>query len=279
MERIVLTWKQVYKAIDEVNLHPDSKVYGIPRGGSIVAGLMGCAVDSWEDADVLIDDINDSGNTAQRWKEATGKNVLALFDKTKFSRRAWLVFPWEVKDTEDDIRETIVRQLEFINEDPAREGLLETPDRIIKSWDTFFGGYKLEPQDVLKTDFGKEKYDQMVVLKDIEFYSHCEHHMVPFFGKARIAYIPNKRVVGISKLARLLEVFSRRLQIQERLTSEIAHALNDHLKPLGVGVILEAQHMCMTSRGVAKQNSIMTTSCLLGEFKDNAQTREEFLNL
>jgi len=167
----------------------------------------------------------------------------------------------------------------FIGEDPDREGLIETPARIIKSWGKLFGGYEQDPKDILARTFSESgNYDEMIISKDIEFYSTCEHHMLPFFGRAHIAYIPKSRVVGISKLSRLLECFSRRLQIQERLTSQIADSIVEHLDPQGVGVLIEAQHLCMVARGVEKQNSIMTTSALKGCFQ-NPETRMEFLSL
>ena len=171
----------------------------------------------------------------------------------------------------------IVDILEYIGETP-REGLLNTPQRVIKSYDELYKGYKIKPEDVLKTKF-KEKYNQMVILKDIEFYSMCEHHMLPFFGKVSIAYIPNGEVVGISKLARLVEVFSRRLQIQERLTEQIADAINTHLKPQGVAVTIKAKHFCMVARGVNKQNSEMVTNKIHGAFFEEAKARHEFFEL
>jgi len=169
--------------------------------------------------------------------------------------------------------------LAYIGEDPLREGLQETPERIIRSWDKLFGGYKQNPKDVLSKAFSEVAgYDQMIVLKDIEFYSTCEHHMLPFFGKAHVAYLPKNKVVGISKLARLVEVFARRLQIQERLTQQIADSLLEGADALGVGVVIEAQHFCMVARGVEKQESIMVTSALRGVFMEQA-VREEFLTL
>ena len=174
----------------------------------------------------------------------------------------WIKFPWE-KDA--GIEENIVRILQFIGEDPKREGLLDTPKRVVRSWDKLYGGYKENPKDILKTTFN-ENYDEMVLLKDIELYSTCEHHLLPFYGKIHIAYIPDKKVVGISKLARLAECFSRRLQIQERLVNQIADALQEILQPKGVAVICEAKHFCMTSRGIEKQNSNMITSALRGAF-------------
>lgn len=164
-----------------------------------------------------------------------------------------------------------------IGEDPERQGLRDTPSRVVKSWSTIFGGYKMDPKEILERRFASEKYDQMIVLRDIEMFSTCEHHMLPFYGKAHIAYIPNGHVVGLSKLARLVECFARRLQIQERLTQQIADALNEHCQPRGVAVMIEAQHLCMVARGVQKQNSVMSTSALRGLFKDEQKVREEFL--
>jgi GTP cyclohydrolase I len=168
--------------------------------------------------------------------------------------------------------------LEVIGEDYKREGLLDTPKRVVKSWKEIFAGYKQDPKAVLGTTFEKGQYDQMVICKDIELYSTCEHHMIPFFGKAHIGYIPGEKVVGLSKLARLVEVFARRLQIQEKLTDEIATTLEEVLKPRGVMVVIEAKHMCMCARGVGKQNSWMVTSSIKGLFKEK-EAREEFLAL
>ncbi len=165
-----------------------------------------------------------------------------------------------------------------IGDDPYREGLIDTPNRVVKSWGEIYRGYKMDPGEILKTTFSDEGYDQMVILRDIEMFSTCEHHMLPFIGKAHVAYIPRNRVVGLSKLARLVECFARRLQIQERLTLEIAHAIADHLSPKGVGVIIEAKHVCMLARGVNKQNSVMTTSHLLGVFRE-PEVRAEFMRL
>lgn len=178
------------------------------------------------------------------------------------------------KDIENKIR-TLIR---FIGDDPKREGLKDTPSRIIRSWERLFGGYKQDPKDVLKTTFIDGACNEMVILKNIEFYSTCEHHWIPFYGKISVGYVPNKKVVGISKLARLVEVFSRRLQIQEKMTSQIANTLMDILKPKGVMVICQAQHLCMTARGVEKQNSQMVTSAIRGVF-EKPEARQEFLEL
>lgn len=174
----------------------------------------------------------------------------------------------------DDLREII----RYIGDDPWREGLVETPNRIIRSWLELFSGYDKDPKDIL-TVFASEDHDQMVLLKDIEIYSMCEHHFLPFVGKAHIAYIPQDKIIGISKLARIAEIYARRLQVQERLTDQIADCIAESIDPLGVGVVIEASHLCMKSRGVGKQNSVMVTSALRGVFKENSGTREEFMRL
>jgi len=175
--------------------------------------------------------------------------------------------------------ETAVRTLiEWAGDDPTREGLRATPSRVVRSFEEFFQGYETDPVELLQRTFEEtEGYDEMVVLKDIRFESHCEHHMAPIIGKAHVAYLPKSRVVGISKLARLVEVYSRRLQIQEKMTVQIANTLNDVLQPRGVGVVIEAAHQCMTTRGVHKPGVSMVTSHMLGGFRDDPSTRREFL--
>ena len=175
----------------------------------------------------------------------------------------------------------VVAMLHAIGEDPHREGLLETPARVVKAWGEWFDGYGKDPATVLKTfeDGAELCGDEMVLVRDIDFYSHCEHHMAPFFGKAHIAYIPKKRVVGLSKLARVTDIFSHRLQVQERLTNQIANALVDGLDPEGVGVVMKATHFCMCSRGVNKQGSTTITSALRGAIKEEPSARAEFLRL
>lgn len=170
------------------------------------------------------------------------------------------------------------KMIKQIGDDPNREGVLDTPKRVVKSWSEIFSGYKCDPVVLLGTTFASPDYDEMVILKDIEFYSTCEHHMIPFFGKAHIGYIPDKKVVGLSKLARLVECFSRRLQIQENLTNQIANTIMEILKPKGVMVVIEAKHMCMCTRGVNKQSSWMITSAVQGLFKESV-SRQEFLSL
>jgi len=178
------------------------------------------------------------------------------------------------KEVEKLIRELIVK----IGENPNREGLTGTPERVAKSYKKLFGGYDEDPKKLIKV-FSNEGYDEMIIAKDIDFYSTCEHHLLPFVGKAYIGYIPNNKIIGLSKLPRLVEIFSRRLQNQERMTKQIADTLNSLLKPRGVGVVIIAEHLCMKARGVEKQNCVISTSSFTGLFIKNVNTRAEFLNL
>ena len=177
------------------------------------------------------------------------------------------------------LSEQYSKLLTQIGENPKREGLVKTPERVAKSIQYLTHGYDLDPEAILLSAMFKEKYNQMVIVKDIELYSLCEHHMLPFFGKAHIAYIPNGRVVGLSKIPRVVDAYARRLQVQERLTDQIRDCIQSTLKPLGVAVVIEAQHLCMQMRGVQKQNSVTTTSAFTGEFLKNEKTREEFISL
>jgi GTP cyclohydrolase I len=177
-----------------------------------------------------------------------------------------------------NLTELYGKVLHEIGEDPTREGLLKTPERVAKSLQFLTHGYHLDPVAILNSAKFQEDYKQMVIVKDIEIYSMCEHHLLPFFGKAHIAYIPNKYIVGLSKLPRIADAFARRLQVQERLTNDIRDCIQETLQPLGVAVVIEAQHLCMQMRGVQKQNSITTTSAFTGEF-ENDRTRSEFISL
>jgi GTP cyclohydrolase I len=169
--------------------------------------------------------------------------------------------------------------LEKLGEDSTREGLIKTPERVAKALQYLTHGYDIRPDEILRSAMFKEEYSQMVVVKDIEVFSMCEHHMLPFFGKAHIAYIPNGHIVGLSKIPRVVDAFARRLQVQERLTDEIRDCLQDTLQPAGVAVVIECKHLCMAMRGVQKQNSVTTTSAFTGEFLKNDKTRAEFLRL
>ena len=173
----------------------------------------------------------------------------------------------------------VAQLLSALGEDPKREGLQQTPRRVAKAFEFLTDGYRQDVEKVLNGAIFNESYSEMVIVKEIDFFSMCEHHMLPFFGRVHIAYIPNGKIVGLSKIPRIVEVFSRRLQVQERLTQQIAQTLFDALNPDGVGVVMEARHMCMMMRGVEKQNSVATTSAMLGTFRDDVKTRSEFLNL
>lgn len=296
MQKIDLSWDEVVARaglictqIIRQNPTLDLSLYGVPRGGIypvlIVAGIFEKPVRIVEDpteATVIIDDIIDTGSTRQCYESKYGKPFYALIDKTAIESCAyldyWVSFPWERMEAEDSPTQNIVRLLEYIGEDPRREGLRETPQRVIKSYETLFGGYHQKPEDVLKV-FKDGSCDEMVLLRDCEFVSCCEHHMLPFLGKAHIAYIPNGTVIGVSKLARILEIYARRLQIQERLGQQVTTCLDSLLHPKGSACILEAQHLCMTTRGVKKQSSVMVTSSLTGVFREDARTRSELMSM
>lgn len=177
------------------------------------------------------------------------------------------------------LEEAVKVILSQVGENPNREGLLSTPKRVAKAWQFLTKGYGEDIQKILKGAIFTEKYDEMVIVKDIDFFSMCEHHLLPFYGKAHVAYIPHGKILGLSKVARLVEAFSRRLQVQERMTQQIAETLFEVLEPDGVAVVIEARHLCMMMRGVEKQNSLATTSAMLGSFREDERTRNEFLKL
>jgi GTP cyclohydrolase I len=182
------------------------------------------------------------------------------------------------RPSRDEAEQAVRTLIRWAGDDPDREGLAGTPSRVVRAYDEFFSGYGIDPVEVLSRTFEEtEGYDEMVVLRDIRFESHCEHHMAPIIGRAHIAYLPRRRVVGISKLARLLEIYSRRLQIQEKLTAQIANTIDEVLQPRGVAVVLDAAHQCMTTRGVHKPGASMVTSRMLGAFRSDPSTRREFL--
>ena len=186
----------------------------------------------------------------------------------------------ETKPSREEAKEAVRTLIKWAGDNPNREGMVETPNRVINSYDQFFSGYDKDPKDILSKKFKEVAgYDEMIVLKDIRLESHCEHHMVPFIGKAHVGYLPKNKVVGLSKLARVVEIFARRLQIQEKLTAEIANAIDEILQPRGVGVIIEASHLCIATRGIHKPDSRMVTSRMLGIFRDKSDTRREFLDL
>ena len=261
-------------------------IYGIPQGGTALAmelsRLLGKRIidtmelPEWEKECVLIvDDLVDSGATLARFpeyitatlhiKKHTPQNAWPTFHISQVDD--WITYWWEATE-ERSIQDNITRILQFIGEDPTREGLLKTPDRVVKSWGKIFEGYKMDPAAIFTT-FEPDGYNQLVLLKNVEFYSNCEHHIQPFFGKAHIGYIAQDRIVGISKLARLLDIYARRLQIQERIGQQVTSDLMKYLKPAGAACIIEAEHLCMRCRGVEKQNSVMVTSSLTGRFLED----------
>ena len=182
-------------------------------------------------------------------------------------------------ETTSQLAKVYERSLRLLGEDPTREGLEKTPLRVAKAMQFLTQGYNMKPEEIIRSAMFREDYQQMVVVKDIELYSMCEHHMLPFFGKAHVAYIPRHHITGLSKIARVVEAFARRLQVQERLTTQIKDCIQNTLNPLGVAVVIEAQHMCMQMRGVQKQHSVTTTSDFTGAFLKNIATREEFFNI
>lgn len=184
-----------------------------------------------------------------------------------------------MSDKEKKIQNNTAQLLELIGEDPSREGLLKTPLRVAKAWSFLTKGYEEKIDDIVNDALFESNSSDMIIVKNIEFYSLCEHHMIPFYGKAHIGYVPDGKIIGLSKLARVVDLFARRLQVQERLTNQIAKTIQDILNPKGVGVIMEAKHFCMLMRGVEKQNSIASSSSMLGIFKDYDSTRNEFLKL
>lgn len=204
------------------------------------------------------------------------QKAAALLASIEESRTRWL----EERPSKEEAQEAVRTLLRWAGDDPNREGLLGTPDRVVRAYEEFFAGYAENPVEMLSRTFEEtDGYDELVVLKGIRLESHCEHHMVPIIGEAHVAYLPSRRVVGISKLARVVEVFAKRLQIQEKLTAQIANTIQHVLEPLGVAVVIEAAHQCMTTRGVHKPGVKMITSTMLGVFRDNAETRREFLSL
>lgn len=272
-------------------------IYGVPRGGipaamAVAAELTCLGIAAHLEvlpgsADLFVDDIIDSGKTRDEYADKyPGKPFYALVGKLETTSPTnrlrpdpdhWYSFPWERMSQDDGPQDNVRRILQYIGEDVTREGLIETPDRVVRSYAEIFAGYKQKPEEVFKV-FDGTGCDEMVIAKNIEFYSVCEHHMQPFFGRACIGYVPNGKVIGVSKLARLLDVYARRLQIQERLTTQVTSALDQFLLPKGSACTIEAKHFCMICRGVNKQHSSMVTSSLTGVFRD-AAVRQEFFAL
>jgi GTP cyclohydrolase I len=267
-------------------LKPQS-IYGIPKGGVMPATVLSerlklPLVDTPNINSLIVDDILDSGRTMAKYEfpmkcVLLNKNKkIKILSALQVKPTEWIQFPWEVN--ESGIEENIVRILEYIGEDPKREGLLETPKRVVKAYNELFAGYKQDPAIILGKVF-TNSYNQMVISKDIEFTSFCEHHILPFQGTVSIAYLPKGKIVGLSKLARLVEIYARRLQVQEQMTDDIANAINKCVKPDGVAVTIKAKHSCQSIRGVRKQLPEMITTRLIGAFLEHPQTRAEYYSL
>lgn len=264
-------------------------LYAVPRGGHLLGLILSDELKLPIEIDksdirkdtLIVDDLIDSGKTLSEFKDNDkavlyvkhGKKKLATYYLQETD--AWVKFPDE-KD--DEVQDHITRVMQYIGEDTQREGLIETPKRVQRAIDEIFAGYKQNPKDLMKT-FTQGTCKEMVILKNCEFYSTCEHHMFPFFGHISIGYLPNKKVIGISKLARLVDLYSKRMQIQERMTTEIADTIMKELDAKGVYVVCEGVHFCMRSRGVKKQDASMITSAVRGVFQKDAKARQEFLTL
>lgn len=269
---------KLYEASPEIN------IYGVPRGGVIPAALVSsylpksALVESPKEARLIVDDITDSGATRARYRQQfPAADFVSLFHRMN---GPFIEFPWERMVQEAPAEDMVLRLLQYIGEDPAREGLRETPKRFLAAWDEWAKGYKTNPLDVIKT-FAEDAHrvDEMIVVDNIPVRSKCEHHLADITGVAHVGYIPNGRIVGLSKIPRIVEIFSRRLQVQERLTNDIADALCEVLKPKGVGVVIRASHACMSTRGVNIQDSFTSTSAMRGVFRDFTQARSEFFSI
>ena len=303
-----VTWEDVGTAVRDwartlASLGAFDFVVGISRGG-IVPGFMlsqmmklcFVVVDPFVEGGlkefaskriIMIDDIEDTGATLSFFGEQATKYKLADFVPRVIVRKpeeelnkVWYIFPWETEtDTAGGREQATVAILRSIGENPMREGLVDTPKRVAKLWGDLTAGYQQKPEEIMRTDFSSEKYDEMIVLKDIRYFSTCEHHLLPFYGKVHFAYIPDKKIVGVSKIIRLIDVFSRRLQVQERMTMQIGQTFEEIVKPKGVGIVVEGLHLCMMLRGVKRENPMMKTSYLGGALRNKPEAREEFLKL
>jgi len=277
--------KKIYERFKHKNI---IKIYPVPRGGVPATYALLRYSDKFEitekimDAHVIMDDLIDSGETMMQHTAANPDAYFcALIDKrnNKELKDKWIIFSWE-GSVQNGVEDNIRRLLQAFDPDPNRGGLVETPARVAKAWEHWTSGYSKNAAELLKTfEDGAENYNELVIVKNLNFHSLCEHHLAPFFGVATIAYIPRDKIVGLSKFARLLDMYALRLQVQERMTSQIADALVEHIDPLGVGVVIKARHTCMESRGVCKQGSHTITSAVRGLIDTDRDTRSEFMAL
>lgn len=293
-EKLELNWADVNSRLGHMaeTIERDTsiaRVYGVPRGGSIVAGMLAqrcrkiVLIDSIEHADFVVDDITDSGATRERCRleMKLGSMFIELVHKRDEGLLGtWVQFPWERDGAGKDeaVEQNITRLLQYLGEDVDRDGLRDTPGRVVRAFVEMTSGSKQDADALLSRVF-EERSDEMIVVKDIRFTSLCEHHLLPFVGTAHVCYIPTDKVVGLSKIPRVVDCFARRLQIQERLTRQIAEAMNRCLRPQGVGVVVEAFHSCMGCRGVVKPEASMITSSMLGVMRSSAEARAEFFSL
>lgn len=289
-----ITWDDINERLDALDIdHAEDVVYGVPKAGMILVGRLASiftVTTNPHKATVFLDDLIDSGKTREFYQiHYPNTRFIALYDKQKLGTNDWFIFPWEADHPsgEDTVEQNVIRQLQYIGEDPNRKGLLETPKRVVKAWDEMFAGYNQNPEDVFKIfdedDPEENQIGGLIYLKQIEFFSTCEHHLLPFYGEAHIGYVPNGPVIGISKLARLLDIYARRAQIQERIGEQVTSALMKYLRPLGAACVIEAKHLCIACRGVKKQHSIMGYSSMKGIFLDKdvagMAARTEFMSL
>ncbi len=270
IKKIKIKWGEIYSRLNKIlNKYPkDTRYYGIPRGGQVIAGLTRNAEIDIKNADVIIDDVYDSGDTARKY-EKYNLPMEFLFDKREEPNLPWIIFPWE-QQFDRGFESDIVRILERIGEDPKREGIQDTPKRVVKAWKEL-----TTPIEFNATVFDSNGYDQMIVERSINYYTFCEHHMLPFFGQVAIGYIPDDKIIGISKLPRTVEYFSKMLNTQEYFTNNIANFLFDKLKPQGLGVIVSGRHLCQEMRGVKKIGETIT-SCLKGAMLEDPKAKKEF---
>lgn len=276
--KYVMTWTE---AKVRASKYQGRSCFGIPRGGNYVAALLGNVVDEIEAAEYIVDDIVDSGETKARWlARYPDKKFFALVDKTIAGDKnlGWVVFPWEAQNKEFNPTDAIVRIIQYIGENPHRAGLKETPQRVIKAYEQMTNGYKIDIESLFKV-FDGEGADQIVAVSNIEYVSLCEHHMLPFTGHVHVAYLPKDKVIGASKIPRLVTAYAHRLQIQERMTEQIANAMMKYLQPQGVAVITEGYHSCMKYRGTKCQDGKLITSVMLGLFRSKLSVKQEVLSL
>ncbi len=280
-----ITWNDIERQCKRGDVPGTGRtVFGVPRGGTHIAQALNSfnsclLVDDPEAAEFIVDDLIDSGRTRARWMDRFPRaDFWAPYDKKEREfAGVWLEFPWERHTGELAAEDSAARLIQALGVDINAQGLQETPDRLVRALKEMTVGYKGDPKEILSKRF-EASYDEMVVVRDIEFYSLCEHHLLPFHGKATVGYIANGQVVGLSKLGRLVDCYARRLQLQERMTMQIAQAIQKHLEPAGVGCVVRARHLCMAMRG-AKCPAEMVTSSLIGLMREDGKAREEFMAL